>query len=56
LSPDVLTASAQYTRTFNRRFSAFVNPSYTSIFDDGTDTRSNPAVRVGLRYRFGQLQ
>lgn len=52
-STDLLTASATYNRTFNRRLSAYVTPSYARIFDSLLSPRSDIAVRVGVRYRIG---
>lgn len=50
---DLFTAAATYSHDFDRRFAGFVSPSYSRLFDNGTPRRSNPGLRVGLRYRFG---
>ena len=55
-APDLLSAGASYTHDFNRRFAGFVNASYTQVSDTVTPRRSNPGVRLGLRYRFGGSQ
>ena len=50
---ELLTASASYDHSFNRRFAAFVNPSYTRLFDSNVRRRADVAVLIGLRYRIG---
>lgn len=50
---DLLVASATYDRTFNRRFSAYITPSFARLFDAGVSRRTDIAVRVGIRYRLG---
>ncbi len=52
-SADLLSISANYVHEFNRRFAGFITPSYTRLTDEGIPQRSNPGVRIGLRYRFG---
>ena len=50
---ELLTASASYDHTFNRRFAAFVNPRYTKLFDSSVRRRADIGVLIGLRYRIG---
>lgn len=45
-----------YTRQFNDRFSLFVAPSYSKIFDDSATRPANWQLSVGVRYRFGAIR
>lgn len=50
---DLLALTATYNREFDKRLAGFITSSYTRLSDTGSPRRSNPGVRIGLRYRFG---
>lgn len=53
---DLLTASATYDRSFNRRFALYLTPSYARLLGTSVSRRSDLAVLVGVRYRFGSVE
>ncbi len=46
-------ASASVTHEFNRRFTAFITPSFSKTIDQVTPRKANYQMEVGLRFRFG---
>lgn len=50
---ELLTASATYDHSFDRRVAGFVTPSYTRLFDSNVRRRGDISVLLGIRYRFG---
>jgi hypothetical protein len=53
---DILGVQLNYARSFSRRFSVFVTPSYSKIFDNIAPRGSDVEVRAGVKYRFGAIQ
>ena len=52
-SSDFLGGSVSYEHRFEQRFSLTVSPSYSRLVDSISRQRSDIAVQVGIRYRFG---
>lgn len=53
---DLFTAAATYSHEFSKRFAGFISPSYTRLSQAGSARRSNPGVRLGLRYQLGNMR
>ena len=51
---ELASVTATYRHQLGERLSAYVTPSFTSIYDDVLDRRSNYQIMLGVTYAFGR--